>query len=447
MPASPIDVPVNITCEWGGQIATTTVTLHYVHLPNGIVPTDHDGPTEVHLKVGDTLVITGDAVNGGWNSDNTIFTMPLAPTPSGWGIPNWPNHVVLFDEQMEAFAEADPNNRRQSSKTFTVTKAGTFIATVMLSADTVYMGHNVVFYVEKDGVIPPPVLDISGPDVTYFVGEGLVLSDTSVLNKPYTGSFLLNRIMSDDAGYAAILSGNPVYTAVCDDPDIQFHCTRDGRWCELYLDALPNATQTVTFTITCDWDGAHGETEAKVNFVKIPMPTGLFREADHQAPPTSLTVKTYDRLTAIDMLHLANDYVVDDDDNYIYYERGMWYNEGDENAEDPFSVFVNQDTDFFRIAGKPGTYDITLSSSSANITWTQECHLVIENRPILALPASITEIESQAFAGIAVEVVIIPTGCQSIDHDAFDGCQSLTCIINRSNAVVNVPNGVTVIKE
>ena len=430
LPSAPMDVPVTFTCSWGGETASATVTMHYVNLPNGIAPTDNDYPTAVHLKVGDTFTIAPD------------------PVPAGWSIPGWPHHVVVFDEQMSAFATPDAKNRTSQTKVFTANKAGTFPAAVMIAADTVYMGHNVVFYVaDASGHVPAPVLELNswyGPELDYFIGDGLVLSGEQVIGRPFSNPVIGYFGILNDTAYASFLQGDPVYTVTCNSPSIQFDVEPSGRWDRLLkLKSVPTSGQDVTFHIACDWDGAHGETDLRVRFIRIDMPTGLYREADQQTPPASLTVKTCDSLWAIDGLHLANDQVADDPANGVVYDRGMWYNDGDENAEIPFSVFTDQG----RIAGTPGTYDIVLSASSANITWSENCRLVIQDRPFLTLPDSVTSIGSEAFTGTAAEVIVIPAGCKTIAADAFNGCPALACIINHSSVPVRAPGGVAVINR
>lgn len=63
------------------------------------------------------------------------------------------------------------------------------------------------------------------------------------------------------------------------------------------------------------------------------------------------------------------------------------------------------------------------------------------------VPSSTRRIESEAFAGIGAEVIIIPDGCEYVATDAFDNCENLVYIVNRSTMVINVPDGVTLISE
>ena len=54
---------------------------------------------------------------------------------------------------------------------------------------------------------------------------------------------------------------------------------------------------------------------------------------------------------------------------------------------------------------------------------------------VLYLPVGILHIEAEAFAGLPMEAVIIPEGCQSIGRRAFAGCSKL--------AYVSIPAGLT----
>lgn len=65
----------------------------------------------------------------------------------------------------------------------------------------------------------------------------------------------------------------------------------------------------------------------------------------------------------------------------------------------------------------------------------------------ISIPSNTLRIESEAFAGIGAEVIIIPENCEYVARDAFDNCENLVYIVNRSTVAINVPDGVTLISE
>ena len=63
---------------------------------------------------------------------------------------------------------------------------------------------------------------------------------------------------------------------------------------------------------------------------------------------------------------------------------------------------------------------------------------------VVLLPAELTALGSEALAGTAAQIVIIPEGCTTVAADAFDRCESLHTVINLSPASVTAPDGVDV---
>lgn len=439
LPAAPMDVAVEITCAWAGRTATTTITLHY--LPLATVPTDHDYPTQVRLKVGDTLEIAPQ------------------PLPSSWSISGYLTRVVLFNDQMDAFAEKDTALSTSQRAVYTVKKAGTFVAAVMLGCDSVYMGHNVFFYVEDaNGDVPPPVLELScWGERNFYIGNGLVMTDGVPLGVPYTSSYLDEVGIWYDEPYSKILQGKPVWNVTSDNAAIQVDAVPTGdRVAEIHLKALPTQEVTAVLHITCTWDTAFGACDLTVHFRKISMPTGIENYYGERTP-SWVVVCTGESLAEMDELHLINDHVAEEE------ERGMWYEEGDE----PFAVWGNDG----RVAGTPGDYSVTLSTGSCNITWSETCRLVVlradgtlpksqfksQGGGQLLFPRSLTAIADSAFEGTAANIAVLPSGClsigkrafadsalreidipasvTSIEEDAFDGCGLLAIYVRGQAAL------------
>ena len=69
-------------------------------------------------------------------------------------------------------------------------------------------------------------------------------------------------------------------------------------------------------------------------------------------------------------------------------------------------------------------------------------------RPDFVLPAALTSVESEAFAGIAARVVYIPDGCLSIGANAFSACANLVQVripgSVTNNAFSGCPQGIVV---
>lgn len=63
---------------------------------------------------------------------------------------------------------------------------------------------------------------------------------------------------------------------------------------------------------------------------------------------------------------------------------------------------------------------------------------------VMLLPAELTALGSEALAGTAAQIVIIPEGCATVAADAFDRCESLHTVINLSPASITAPDGVDV---
>jgi hypothetical protein len=66
---------------------------------------------------------------------------------------------------------------------------------------------------------------------------------------------------------------------------------------------------------------------------------------------------------------------------------------------------------------------------------------------VLYLPTGLKTVESEAFSGVAAQVIVIPEQCVSIAADAFTGCERLAYIVNYSSLTIVPPAGVEVLTE
>ena len=85
---------------------------------------------------------------------------------------------------------------------------------------------------------------------------------------------------------------------------------------------------------------------------------------------------------------------------------------------------------------RAGTAIITATADSGV---SAACTVVVAGLTYVTLPADLTAIEPEAFAGAAFEAVIIPDGCTTIGSRAFAGCKKLV--------YVRIPASVTFIAE
>ena len=61
---------------------------------------------------------------------------------------------------------------------------------------------------------------------------------------------------------------------------------------------------------------------------------------------------------------------------------------------------------------------------------------VVSDDRVLYLPAALTDIEEEAFAGVNAEMIVVPSGVTSIGNRAFADCPNLTVVVNESQAEI-----------
>ncbi len=66
---------------------------------------------------------------------------------------------------------------------------------------------------------------------------------------------------------------------------------------------------------------------------------------------------------------------------------------------------------------------------------------------IFILPIGLKTLGVQALAGVDAEMIVIPSSCEQVASDAFEGCLNLRYIINHSELEIPVPDSVTVIRD
>lgn len=114
-----------------------------------------------------------------------------------------------------------------------------------------------------------------------------------------------------------------------------------------------------------------------------------------------------------------------------------------ETLENRLVSFTSSDESIITVDGNGtvtalGTGTVTVTASDGN-GMTATCTVTAREPVVTVLPTYMTRIEEEAFAGSALEAVIIPAECESIGSRAFADCPGLV--------YVSIPAGVTFIAD
>jgi len=216
-------------------------------------------------------------------------------------------------------------------------------------------------------------------------------------------------------------SEDPSFTATADDETIQFHAERmgDGSGVTLVLDEIPSSAKDVTFTTTVTWDGTQAVNELTVRFV---APESLPDEKTMVLRGDPLVVKSGEQITP-ERLY-----------GKLWTLTGYSAEFQTLTAGDGIRREYLGKPGFAYYAKDPGVYPATVSVKWCNILWKETFQLIVTNEEgtinatdytpagtVAELPANLTMIERQAFAGTKLTEIDIPEGVTSIAADAFDG--------------------------
>ncbi|MBQ9719203.1 MAG: hypothetical protein IJV64_00755, partial [Oscillospiraceae bacterium] len=196
------DEVLKITCDWGGQTEITRTTVHVLNAPNGL-PTGLDYPREVSTQVGTTLTIAPSIM------------------PAGWTLPGCTPSITFNGGEMEQFATQVTQSDTEA--VFQVNTPGVFKALVMMSADTITIGHEVTFSVaDENGNVPAAALYVG---VNWYNGSD---SERDFYLVPdYDGNMLPSRVQSTSAITSMWLnefdssSAAPVWSLTADAAEAQ----------------------------------------------------------------------------------------------------------------------------------------------------------------------------------------------------------------------------------
>lgn len=92
-----------------------------------------------------------------------------------------------------------------------------------------------------------------------------------------------------------------------------------------------------------------------------------------------------------------------------------------ETASATVTIVSNPTYDRQGLESHTAVFENAAFSTQEKAVWTS----ALKDRKVLKLPADLTAIEEEAFAGINCEAVIIPDGCQRIETKAFTACTGL----------------------
>jgi hypothetical protein len=225
------------------------------------------------------------------------------------------------------------------------------------------------------------VIEVYDPDLTtikvdaigernFFIGMDLAQYGELPVGKAYTEPYVtwLKVLVAKDL--ENLLQGEPEWNVTADQ-NVGFTFEKKGQRSDINMTSLPAQDMDVTFTVTCDWDGYHAETEVLVHYITAsPLPTDLVY-GDGSPMVSELTVRTGEPLTALETVGYNLPLTVNAE------EYGFYFNNGDEHAEDGF-VFWDEENER-RLAGEPGEYDVKVTVAADNICVTRACHLKILN--------------------------------------------------------------------
>lgn len=88
----------------------------------------------------------------------------------------------------------------------------------------------------------------------------------------------------------------------------------------------------------------------------------------------------------------------------------------------------------------PGTYQVTARLRKGILAGADTAKFIImgaADEGVLTLPAGLLLIESEAFAGVNAETVIVPKTCRWIDADAFLNCHNLKTVYVYAATVID----------
>ena len=335
----PVTYEISVSGEHGPIQDTVEWTVNYISLSSA--PAGLDYPETVDgLEIGDTVRINPGML------------------PAGAEIPGYPWSVYLFGEQMDQFATRDDAASTPTEKVYTVDRAGVYAATVLMTADGVTVGKEVIFRI-KDGTgeVPKPEIQVgswNGMERNIYIGTGLEPG----YHQLFSDSFVDRLYFGNESVLEKELSGEPEWTVTENgSPAEEIGIRKDEYEAEIYLKSMPAAAGDRTYEITCSWDGKAWTGTYTVRFRAAVLPTKVRTD-----PEDGVVVMESGGFPAYD----------------IHFD-GWNQPEGEEAWQD-MSPNLRAAVE----EGKPGTYEGYMETGCANLIWREKMTIVI-NGPVTQL--------------------------------------------------------------
>ena len=406
----PGDAKIRITCTWGGLTDSASTEVHLLYSPNGL-PEGIDynnGSDVVNCQVGDKLYVTPSIL------------------PSTWTLPGYRSEYAGNSGEFERFCDVD--NDTWNGRELTITTPGIYRCFVGIGTDTITAGRWITYRVaDENGNVSSVTPDIhdnrnEAHEMNFYLGmrftEGTFYTG-EVQTEPQIDHFYLNNVGILAADYP---NDQAVWklTKLSGTAELKMDPEMNPPDMDLRIRALPTGPEDATWRIECDWGPAHWETEYTIHFMNSPkgLPTGL-----EMSFGNILVVKSGEKLGLADKVSFRNGWHIPNEYMDTMIGGGMNWQEG----------VTHDDHWIWDVAAKPGIYDCNVSKKCGNICWIEDFTLIVTEADgtlsvnqytpfgtVATVPAELTGIESQAFAGTSLTEVDIPAGV-SIAADAFDG--------------------------
>ena len=400
---------LQISCSWAGVTASTVTEIKFLYAPNGL-PTGIDynnGSDVVECSIGDTLMINPTIV------------------PSTWTLPGYTSHSAFNSNEFERFCTIV--NEGSWGREVTVTAPGIYKCFVGIGADTITAGRWVTYRVkDANGNVPAPDIRLfsnrgMSHEMNFYLGMRFterIIRAGEVQTEPQIDHYYMTNASELAAEY-------PNDTAVWKLTRLQgtAEIQLDNSYLpdtDLQLKKLPDAPEDAVWKLECDYGDTHWEADYTIHFMDSPtgLPTGIDMDFGNV-----LVVKSGDRLDLENKVRFKNGWSIPGENIETMLGGDYGWMNG-----------VIQDEHFiWNLANTPGIYACNVSKSCGNIRWLEDFTLIITESDgtmnkndytpfgsVATLPAGVTRIESEAFAGTTLTEIDIPAGV-SIANDAFSG--------------------------
>lgn len=413
------ELEVKATLTWGDTVRETTF---YFHIMRMVLPNSINFETEYSMNIGDT------------------HTAVVSFQPSNW----YDDYFLYYDfsdeSAFEKWMDSDHNKYY-----FRAIKSGAFMARPHIHASNVFIygEWSPAFVYDANGNLPEvtPFFDYGDApfEQNVYIGpadsetaEGWVCSAT-VFN------WWLDNIPVLKSKYGANPTVQWTYertggTLTDDKVTLRLNLLKHefvvGDACEVQVAKMPSTGGTFEFNLYCDWNGHRGTLPCKFTFIKptsVPQTntfpdTILMRVGETRELTASYSGGTFSQVAA----------------NWAWIYADEEYLEVDRPSNDRFTVSIK--------ALKRGVITARGDVGVGNGFVQKLVNVVIADK-VLILPASLTVIESGAFAGISNAAFYVPDTVVTIASDAFNSNAVIVCDKGSRAESICKGYGLTVVTE